>query len=216
MKKLVLSCALAAALIGVPAAMCPAQQQPAGDFDMPPPDQMERIEKKIESLRMWKVTQALDLDEKGSAALFPLLNEFNKRRVAAERAMQQNVHGLKKALTGKAAGELPGLLDEIEKMHRELQKVKDDERAAIKKVLSVEQQAKYVLFQLDFEREIRKLIEEARQGRRSGPGPEGGEGGPARGRAPQGEGPGGRSFEPGGGPGPTDGPGRGPAPPERQ
>lgn len=197
MRKWVTSLVLAGALVGGLSAACPAQQQPAGEFDMPPPDQMERIEKKIETLRMWKVTQALDLDEKTSAALFPILNDFNKKRVVVERSMQQNVQGLKKALGNKAAADLKGILDEIEKLHHELQKVRDDERVAVKKVLGVEQQAKYVLFQLDFEREIRKMIEESKQGRRSGPGQAGDEG---PGRGPSSEG---------------SGPGRGPSPPDR-
>lgn len=210
MKKLVVSLVLAGALVGGGAAVCSAQQQQTGDFDMPPPDQMERIEKKIEALRMWKVTQALDLDEKTSAALFPILNDFNKKRVGAERGMQQNVQGLKKALGNKATGDLKGILEEIEKRHQELQKVKDEERSAVKKVLSLEQQAKYVLFQLDFEREIRKMIEEARQGRRPGPGQSGDEAGPGRGPGSAGEGPGGKGPGSGG-----EGPGRGQTPPER-
>lgn len=49
--------------------------QPPEDFDRPPTkEQMENVRERIETLRMWKLTKTLDLDEKTSAKLFPLLN----------------------------------------------------------------------------------------------------------------------------------------------
>ena len=81
-------------------------------------------------------------------------------------------------------GRLKTTLDKIEKSQRELIGLREKEMNGLKGMLTVEQQARYVIFQQEFRREMRGMIAGAR-----GNGP--GQGGPGQGRGPgEGRGPG--------------------------
>ena len=136
------------------------------DFEKPPTkEQKEKVRKRIETLRMWKLTKDLDLDEKTSAQLFPLLNRYDKKRAEIENTMQENMKELRESLREKREGQLRGILDRLEQNHKAMQSLKDAEWEETKKILTIEQQARYVIFLQEFDREIRKIIAEAR-GRR--------------------------------------------------
>ncbi len=148
-----------------------AVAEPREEFDRPPSrEQMEKVRERIETLRMWKLTKALDLDEKTSAQLFPLLSRYDKKRAELENAMRDNVRELRESLRGKREGQLKGILDRLEQNHKGMQGIKDAEWEELKGVLSVEQQAKFIIFQLEFDREIKKIIEETRERRQDRPG----------------------------------------------
>lgn len=136
------------------------------DPERPPSrEQVEKVRQRIEALRIWKMTKALDLDEKTSAALFPLLNKYDKRRHELERSLRGGMRELREA--GKEGREpvLKGLLERLDQHQREMQKLNDEERGEIRKLLTVKQQAAFVLFQQEFQQEIRRIIEESRERR---------------------------------------------------
>lgn len=136
------------------------------DFDRPPTkEQMEKVRNRIETLRMWKLTKALDLDEKTSAQLFPLLNRYDKKRAETENAMRDNMRELRESLRNKRDAQLKSVLERVEQNHRSMQSIKDAEWEELKGILTIAQQAKFIIFQQEFDREIRKIIEETR-GRR--------------------------------------------------
>jgi Spy/CpxP family protein refolding chaperone len=138
--------------------------QPPEDFDRSPTkEQMEKVRERIETLRMWKLTKTLDLDEKTSAKLFPLLNKYDKKRAEIEKAIRDDLRELREALKGKREGNLKSIIDKLEENHEALQRINDEERAELKKILTIEQQAKFILFQQEFDRDIRKTIAEARE-----------------------------------------------------
>lgn len=137
-----------------------------GDYDRPPSkEQMEKVRKQIETLRMWKLTKALDLDEKTSAQLFPVLNRYDKKRAEVERALWTGVQELRDSLRDRRESRLRDILDRLEMDHKALQRINDEERTEMKKILTTEQQAKYVLFHIEFNKEIRRIIAEARDKR---------------------------------------------------
>ena len=63
------------------------------------------------------------------------------------------------------------LLEKLEKNRQEMQGLKDQELKGLKDILTIEQQARFLIFQHEFQREMRDMISGAR-----GKGP----GGPAR------------------------------------
>jgi hypothetical protein len=140
--------------------------EPPEDPDRPPTkEQMEKVRKRIETLRMWRLTQALDLDEKTSAQIFPLLNKFERNRAEIEHALRDGMRELRGSLKERREGLLKNILDKLEQNHKAMQMINDEERAELKRILTIEQQAKFVLFQHEFNREIRKIIAEARERR---------------------------------------------------
>ncbi|MBI5043117.1 MAG: hypothetical protein HZC10_04660 [Nitrospirae bacterium] len=138
--------------------------EPPEDFDRPPSkEQMEKIRERIETLRMWRLTEAINLDEKSSAKLFPLLKKFDKKRAEVENAQREGMRELRQLLKEKRETQLKGLLERLEKSHKELQKLKEEEWVELKNILTIEQQAKFIIFQQEFDRDIRKIIAEARE-----------------------------------------------------
>lgn len=140
--------------------------EPAEDFDRPPSkEQMEKIRKRIETLRMWRLTEALNLDEKASAQIFPILNRFDKKRYELENFLREGMRDLRESLRNKKEDQIKKILNKLEENHRALQSLKQEEWAELKKMLTVEQQARFIIFLTEFEREVRKLIAEARERR---------------------------------------------------
>lgn len=136
------------------------------EFERPPTkEQMENVRKRIETLRIWKLTKTLDLDEKTSAQLFPLINKYDKKRTEAEIVMKEGMKDLREALKDRRESALKNILDKLEQSHKEMQRINDEERAEMKKVLTLEQQAKFIISQQEFERDIRKIIEEVKERR---------------------------------------------------
>ncbi len=138
----------------------------AGEFGRPTKEQVERVWKRIETLRMWKLTKALDLDEDTAARIFPLLNRYDKERFEIKQAMREDMAALRKALEDKRKDRLQEILGRIERNRKRLQRLNDDSRAELKKILTIEQQARFVIFQQEFNREIRRIIKRAREQRR--------------------------------------------------
>jgi hypothetical protein len=62
-------------------------------------------------------------------------------------------------------------MEKMEKNNQETMKLREKEIEAAKSTLSVEQQARYLLFQQDFMREMRGMISGARGGMGPGRGP---------------------------------------------
>lgn len=120
-------------------------------------ERREQVEQEIESLRKWMITQHLDLDEKTAALVYPIISDFGRRQGGVERRLRHDMMLLRKALDSKAPGELRPITGSIEESQEELHRLKSQQRAALKKVLTVEQQAEYLFFELDLEQELRRL-----------------------------------------------------------
>jgi len=127
-------------------------------------------------LKMWKLTKALDLDETSSAKIFPILNRYDKRKAEIHQNLREGMREMRKSLKENRTEGLKNTLAMLEEKRRALQSINDEEWAELKKVLAVEQQAKLILFRYEFDREVHKLIADAKE-RRHGKGGKGKGGG---------------------------------------
>jgi Spy/CpxP family protein refolding chaperone len=136
------------------------------DSDRPPTmEQRERVRKRIETLKMWKLTKALDLDEKTSAQLFPLINKYDKKRAEIEFNIRDGMRELRKYLKENSKDLLKNVMAKLEQNNRLLQSINEEEWAELKKVLTIEQQANFILFRQEFDKDIRKIITNAKNRR---------------------------------------------------
>jgi uncharacterized membrane protein len=140
----------------------------------------------IETIRIWKMTEALNLSEEQAARLFPKLSQLE----ATRREFRQRQHVLR--------GELAELLRqqplreaEIKKKLEDLERAEVDFRgreramkAELESILSLEQQARLALFVEQFEAELRRTIHDLRLRRRAMPGGQGVGPPGVRGRSP--------------------------------
>ena len=130
-----------------------------------PGDRRERVLERIEMMRMWKMTEELELTEETGAVLFPFLREIDEERKGVEDDRRDVIRELRATLRGEnpdqdAINELLGRLEKIKDRSRELE---DREYARIREILNPEQVARYFIFKREFEREIRDVIFRARR-----------------------------------------------------
>lgn len=193
-KILILTIALSMAGMPAFAQLQPADERPrdAGEF-VPEPGQggrppseerREEVRKKIEAVRIWRLTEELKLDTETSAKLSSLLSSLDQKRRDTMREQMETMRDLRSLLKAAKPDEAKtrSLLEKLEKNHHKIQGLKDQELKGIKNILTIEQQARFLIFQQEFQREMRDMISGARnkgQGRNNrGPGGPGRRGGP--------------------------------------
>ncbi len=140
----------------------------------------EEIRKKIEAVRIWKLTEALKLDENTAAKLSAYLSSIDQQRRDIMREQVETMRFLKQTLKTSKPDEtkLKASLEKLEKNHHAMMEVRDREITGLKGILTTEQQARFLVFQQEFRRDIQRMIAGARGGTgRGGMGP-----GPGRGQ----------------------------------
>lgn len=144
----------------------------------PTEEQREEIRKKIETVRIYRLSAELGLDPQTAAKLGAFLGSVGRKRRDISREQIESMGQLRAALRERDPDEkkLKDLLDRLAKSQRRMTAIRDGEMQGLEGILSVEQQARYLIFQRDFQQDIRRMIE---QSRGEGPGrrPEGGAGG---------------------------------------
>ncbi|MFQ6082441.1 MAG: Spy/CpxP family protein refolding chaperone [Candidatus Aminicenantia bacterium] len=141
----------------------PVFAQPEEKFN-PRKKEEEEIRRHIETLRMWEMTRALDLNEQQVAKIFPALNRVEKEKAELHRQISQAIKELKELLDLEKPdlAQVKARLNEIKEL-RELIQEKDREvEKVLEKNLSVEQQAKFVLFSVRFMQGLREKLDRAR------------------------------------------------------
>lgn len=156
------------------------QGMPGPRGDRPTDEQREEIRKKMEAIRIARLTEELNLDEKTAAKFFPALTALDQKRRTLLRDNQEVLREMRTLLAAQPPqeGKLKADIARIEKNQREIVSLRTKELGTIKEYLTVQQQARYLLFHQEFQREMRGMVEGARGGMNRGraPGP---------GRAPQ-------------------------------
>ena len=159
-----------------------AQQDPARDEDMTglenrpgrggamSEQKREEVRKKIEAVRIWRLTETLKLDTATSAKLAPLLNAYDRQRKEIMREQMETMKALRRALKTSKPDEakLKAALEKLVQNRHAMDELRDKEISGLKDILTIEQQARFVLFQHEFRREMLGMIAGAHEG---GPGP---------------------------------------------
>jgi tetratricopeptide (TPR) repeat protein len=137
-----------------------------------PPDgpdgHQKELRKRIQAMRLARLTQELDLDETATAKLFPLLNRHDEKANALMEDRGKTIKQLAILLhDGKTEG-FDALLDKIAEDEKTLHELDDATHKKVREILSPAQMAKFVLFHEKFHDEVRALLEDA-HGEKFGP-----------------------------------------------
>ena len=137
-----------------------------GPGNPPTEERREEIRKKIEAIRIWRLTEALKLDADTSVRLSSILSSLNLKRREIQRDQMEAMRTVRAILRSARPDEakLKSLLDRLESNHRSMQELREQEIKNLKEILSTEQQARFLIFQQEFQREMRGIIEGARGG----------------------------------------------------
>lgn len=127
----------------------------------PPPEARTRMHEKVRTMKMWKLTEELDLSEEKAAKFFPLFNKFEKK---VQAILDEN-DDLYRKLEGLIQAEEDGkkittVIEQIEANEMKILKERTEFRKDAAKILDDAQIAKLVMFQHHFTRKLRQKIEE--------------------------------------------------------
>jgi len=127
------------------------------------------LRKKVELIWMQKLTERLDLTEEEKAKVFPLLSQYEEKRRALRQENRELVRELERMIENKATeGELKRTIRALEENDSKLREEKEEGFHELARILPVEKQARYIVFQEQFRREMHRLIKKARH-REKGP-----------------------------------------------
>jgi hypothetical protein len=145
-----------------------ALAQPGPEPDEEPGDQRADIEHRISMMRVFALTEALELDEDTAVRLFPYLRtgdqemrELHQQQRAAKKRLRKLVESgeVDDKTLDATVGTLAGL--EIE-----LTKARKKQFLGLKSILTPDQRAKFFVAQERFDREMRGRLREIRRERR--------------------------------------------------
>ena len=130
-------------------------------------EQRKELRERVELIWMWKLTEDLSLTEEEGAKLFPLLRTYEEKKRELREESRRLVQELEHMIDdGASEGDLKKAIKVLEENDRKLAKVKEEGFDELSKILSVEKQARYIVFQEHFRREIHGLIKNARHKQR--------------------------------------------------
>ncbi len=132
----------------------------------PSAERREEIRKKIEAIRIWRLTEELKLDPDTSGKLSALLSSIERKRRDIQREQMETMTLLRQTLKSQKPEEdkMKQYIEKLQNNHRAMQELRNDELKGVKAILTVEQQARFLVFQQDFQREMRETITNARGG----------------------------------------------------
>ena len=180
---------IVALAIAATAAVAGAQQQAPGPRrDRPSEEQREAVRIKMDAVRIARLTETLKLDEKTAGTFIPVITALEQKRrdlMKENREIMQEMRSLLHASPPDEA-KLKAAIGRIEKNRQEIAAKRSKEFEAARSSLTVPQMARYIIFNQEFQQEMRGMMDEVRGGR--------------SGRKPNGSGTG-QGMAPGRGPG---------------
>ena len=141
----------------------------------PGPDPGRRPYERIERWKKVRMIEFLDLSEEQSARFFARLNEHEKTLRALQEEKQEALDRLERLVRNRAdSTEYPGAFLAVTTVEEKREASLRTFFESLSDLLTVEQQAKFLLFQRQFERQLRDAFREmprSRRGEESPPGP---------------------------------------------
>jgi Spy/CpxP family protein refolding chaperone len=126
----------------------------------------EEIRKRVDAVRIYRMTEELKLDEKTSGQVSSILSSFDQKRRDLQKDQMSSMRSLREVMRTEKPDEakIKPLLTKLEGNHRQMENLWDSELKSLKDLLSTEQQARFILFQQDFQHNMRRMLSGARGG----------------------------------------------------
>lgn len=144
-----------------------AFSEPYRDNDIAPSkESMDKVRKRIETLKMWKLTEALSLNEETAAKFFPVLNKYDRKRMKIGSEMKKDMLQLRQSVDTASENELEVIILRLRNHHKKLQEISSEELSKLRDILSVRDMGRLILFKRDFKKDMRKRMFEVREKRK--------------------------------------------------
>jgi len=143
----------------------------AGSFalggQMAGPGQRARLRERISDLYLLRLTRALDLTEEQTAKIYPLLTRAEKEKAEIQGKMGLDLRDLRAELAKPEPRdeELLALVERIRQARRLIRQNDEATEAAVDGLLTPAQKARYLIFNIEFLRNVGENLGRARGAR---------------------------------------------------
>jgi Spy/CpxP family protein refolding chaperone len=130
------------------------------------PGQGAGLRERISDLYLVRLTRALDLTEEQTAKIYPLVTQSEKRKADLQRKMGLDLRNLRAELAKNPPDDkaLLGLAGRIREARRLIRQSDEEVDAALEGLLTPVQQARYLIFNVEFLRNVGENLGRARGG----------------------------------------------------
>jgi Spy/CpxP family protein refolding chaperone len=123
-----------------------------------------RLRENISDLYLLRLTRALELTEEQTARVYPQLTRIEKVKAGLQRQMGLDLRELRAELTKSPAGEATvlRLVTRIREARRAIRQKDDEVESFLEGVLTPIQKARYIIFTVEFLRNVGENLQRAR------------------------------------------------------
>jgi hypothetical protein len=150
----VFATACLAALVVAPASY--AQEQTPEDD----PPEREAVRAAINELKQKNVVDVLELEDDTEEVFLSVYNRWEEVRWRYRDRRDALIEELRQVMGGEEGRPLPDILDDVDAVDAESRGSEDRLRSEFRSLLSEEQYAKLLLFEHNFNRTLRRLVQE--------------------------------------------------------
>lgn len=132
----------------------------------------EKIREKIQMIKIWRLTEAVGLTTEQSEKFFPVYNQHQKGMEDFERGKREILDRIKSLTddSNSSDEEIGAAVKEFKEHHRKLAELRELFLNDVSKILSVRQRGELVVFEEEFRKNMRRMIEDIRREFRGGHG----------------------------------------------
>ncbi|MGD1009673.1 MAG: hypothetical protein ABR951_05915 [Candidatus Aminicenantales bacterium] len=129
------------------------------------PQARARLRENINTLRLLRMTEALDLTEAQTARLFPAMNRIEKEKAELQRRMGGEIRDLRAALDKSPVqdADILALVRRVKETRQAVQQKDEEFEALLDENLTPAQKGRYLIFLVDFARGLGEKLNRARQ-----------------------------------------------------
>ncbi|MCK6601352.1 MAG: Spy/CpxP family protein refolding chaperone [Bacteroidetes bacterium] len=126
----------------------------------------EKQREKVKQIRIWKLTDKLNLTEEQSARFFAIYNRHSDDMEALRTERKKILNELKDNLNSWSESKITDKLAQIEEIEQKMVTRRKEFLKSTEPVLTVQQRAELVIFETEFLKDLAKMIEKRRENRK--------------------------------------------------
>ncbi len=130
-------------------------------------DNRDEVMRRIEMLRIWRLTEILNLDPAHATKIFPTLSRYDKHFRQMGQEKDRLLGALKTELKKENpdSAKLSNISAEIFLIEKEAMEIREKMFDELKDIFTPEQMAKYIIFEIKFQKEMEEIIHKVRRDR---------------------------------------------------
>lgn len=120
----------------------------------------QTVRENLATLRLLRLTKALDLNEEQAAKIFPMVNRIEKEKLNIQRDMTADIQSLRQLIADPAQKEteIAAKIKNVKDAQRLVRQKDDELEAFLEANLTTAQRGKYVIFEIEFYRMLEQSL----------------------------------------------------------